>query len=394
MAGMTQKRRFLDVNPITLDVAIVGAGPAGSTAALALTGSGLRVGLIDQATFPRDKTCGDAVAAYVPKVLATISPAFQQAFEQLPYRQPVSTCRVVAPNGIPLDFRFSETGNIIRRVDLDNFLFSQAIAQPHVNAFCGRRVTDVTRTSQGWEIETSQELFLAKLVIGCDGAQSVVTRKLSDGRLLPMHYSAAVRGYYTGVTGTDPNVFELHFIDGFRLGYFWIFPEYDGTCNVGVGGLSDYIARNSLNLRELLQKLISTHPSISPRFTSAQLISSVKGFGLPLGSRTIPISGEGWMLCGDAAHLIDPLTGEGIGQAMVSGRYAGWKAAECFAQQNFSSSFMKGYDRQVYAKFSTPNRKSYLLQRYLVPQFWLFNRVAKWAHRFPAFHRWIQRAVL
>ncbi|MFN7372987.1 MAG: FAD-dependent oxidoreductase, partial [Cyclobacteriaceae bacterium] len=59
------------MNRIILDVAIVGAGPAGCTAALALTDSGLRVGLIDQARFPRDKTCGDAVAAYVPKVLAT-----------------------------------------------------------------------------------------------------------------------------------------------------------------------------------------------------------------------------------------------------------------------------------------------------------------------------------
>lgn len=384
----------MSVNRIILDVAIVGAGPAGCTAALALTDSGLRVGLIDQARFPRDKTCGDAVAAYVPKVLATISPALRDAFQQIEERQPVNICRVVAPNGTALDFRFSDTGNIIKRIHLDNFLFNQAIAQPHVTAYCERRVTNVKQVSEGWEIETPQELFFARLIIGCDGAQSVVSRKLSDGRLLPEHYSAAVRGYYAGVTGTAPDVFELHFIDGFELGYFWIFPEVDGTCNVGVGGLSEYIAKKSINLRGLLQELISTHPTISPRFSRAHLLSEIKGFGLPLGSRKIPISGPAWMLCGDAAHLIDPLTGEGIGQAMVSGRYAGWKAAACFSENDFSADFMKAYDQQVYAKFWSSHRKSYWLQRYLVPRFYLFNRVANWAHRFPVIYRWIQRVIL
>jgi menaquinone-9 beta-reductase len=378
------------------DVAIIGAGPAGSTAALAMVNSGLQVALIDQSIFPRDKTCGDAVAAYVPKVLATISPEFKAEFEKISKRQVVHTCRVFAPNGRPLDFKFSESGNIIKRLDLDNFLCQLALKQSHVTSLFGRRVTSVEfkPDKKHWELLTTSGTITARIIIGCDGANSVVTKQVSDVRLLPAHHSAAIRAYFTGVEGVDPRSFELHFIDELPLGYFWIFPESDGSFNVGLGGLSEFISQNKINLRELLQRVTTQHTSISTRFRNAVQITDVKGFGLPLGSRKIPISGTGWMLCGDAAHLIDPLTGEGIGQAMVSGRYAGWKAVECFRNNNFSADFMRSYDKQVYKKFWVAHRKSYFMQKYLVPRFKLFNWVFDLAHRAPVIHRWLQRAVL
>lgn len=378
------------------DVAVIGAGPAGSTAALAMVRSGLRVALLDQATFPRDKTCGDAVAAYASKVLATISPAFSAEFESLAARQPVHTCRVFAPNGMWLDFRFSETGNIIKRIDFDNFLFQLAVRHEHVTPITGTRVNSVHYhpPDNRWELHTPAGVLSARLLIGCDGANSVVTKQVSDGRLIQRHHSAAVRAYFTGVEGVNPESFELHFISEFKRGYFWVFPESDGSFNVGLGGLTEYISKNSINLKDLLQQIISNHSSISSRFIKARQITEVKGFGLPLGSRRIPISGTGWMLCGDAAHLIDPLTGEGIGQAMASGRFAGWKAVECFTNNNFTSAFMKSYDKQVYDKFWASHRKSYLLQKYVVPRFGLFNQVVAWAHRYPGFHQWLQRAVV
>lgn len=387
---------FLIMTNPDFDVAIVGAGPAGSTAALAMINSGLRVALLDQATFPRDKTCGDAVAAYVPKVLATISPDIKVKFEDIVHKQPVQTCRVFAPNGRCLDFKFNESGNIIKRVDLDNFLCELATRQPHVTPLFNRRVNSLLfRTDfKYWEIETSTGLMTARLIIGCDGANSVVTRQVSDGRLLPTHHSAAVRTYFTNVAGVNPASFELHFISEMPMGYFWIFPEWDGSFNVGLGGLTDFISKEKINLRALLDQIITHHKTISPRFRQAIQLGEVKGFGLPLGSRKIPISGNGWMLCGDAAHLIDPLTGEGIGQAMASGRFAGWKAIACFQKDNFTADFMKSYDKQVYDKFWTSHRKSYLLQKYIVPRFGLFNKVFDWAHRSPTFHRWLQRAIV
>lgn len=378
------------------DVAVIGAGPAGSTAALAMLNSGLRVALIDVATFPRDKTCGDAVAAYVPKVLATISPEFRAEFEALPQKQSVHTCRVFAPNGRPIDFQFSESGNIVKRTDLDNFLCGLAACQKHITLLLGCRVNSLAFKSDQnfWDIQTSSGSVKATLIIGCDGANSVVTKQVSDGRLLQEHHSAAVRAYFNGVEGVNPKSFELHFIPELPLGYFWIFPESDGSYNVGLGALSKFISDKHLNLRDLLQHIVSKHDSISKRFVHAIQVSDVKGFGLPLGSRKIPISGTGWMLCGDAAHLIDPLTGEGIGQAMASGRFAGWMAVDCFKNNNFSAAYMKSYDAEVYKKFWVGHRKSYFMQKYLVPRFGLFNWVFELAHRSPAFHSWLQRAVL
>lgn len=379
----------------SFDVAIIGAGPAGSTAALAMLNSGLRVALIDQASFPRDKTCGDATAAYVPKVLATISPAFRAAFEALPQRQIVHTCRVFAPNGKALDFRFSESGSIIKRIDLDNFLYQLALNQKHVTPLLARVNSIVFHPNQNlWEIQTSSGVVKARLIIGCDGANSIVTRHVSDSRILPDHHSAAVRAYFTDVADVDPDSFELHFFPELPFGYFWIFPEADGSFNVGLGGLTKYVSENHINLRDLLQQVVAKHKSISKRFYNSKQVSEVKGFGLPLGSRKIPISGSGWMLCGDAAHLIDPLTGEGIGQAMASGRFAGWKAVACFKNNNFSAAYMKSYDAEVYKKFWVGHRKSYFMQKYLVPRFGLFNWVFELAHRSPVFHRWLQQAVL
>lgn len=387
---------FLSMTRSDFDVAIVGAGPAGSTAALAMVNSGLRVALLDQSTFPRDKTCGDAVAAYVPKVLATISESFRQEFENNLQRQSVNICRVFAPSGRSLDFKFHESGNIIKRLELDNFLCNLAIRQSHVTPLFSTRVNSVLYQPEQvrWELSTSMGLITSRLIIGCDGANSVVTKQVSDGRLIPAHHSAAVRAYFTDVTGVNSESFELHFISELPLGYFWIFPERDGSFNVGLGALTDFISKERINLRDLLGQVITHHKTISPRFHAARQISEVKGFGLPLGSRKVPISGNGWMLCGDAAHLIDPLTGEGIGQAMASGRFAGWKAVSCFRENNFTAAFMKSYDQQVYDKFWASNRKSYFLQKYVVPRFGFFNQVFEIAHRFPVVRSWIQRAII
>ena len=90
------------------DVVICGAGPAGSTCALALGASGLKVALIDQSHFPREKICGDAVAAYVPKVLSSIHPKYAEALEQFSDKVIVNSYRIVAPNEKHVDFTFPE----------------------------------------------------------------------------------------------------------------------------------------------------------------------------------------------------------------------------------------------------------------------------------------------
>jgi flavin-dependent dehydrogenase len=142
---------------------------------------------------------------------------------------------------------------------------------------------------------------------------------------------------------------------------------------VGLGQLSQSVSDKKVNLREVLKRVVAESPTLKNRFKDATLLGDIRGYGLPLGSRKVTMSGERFMLCGDAASLIDPLTGEGIGQAMVSGRYAGWQAAKCIAENKFSAACMKEYDDLVYAKFWKTHFSHYLAQKVIGDRPWVVN---------------------
>ena len=146
-------------------------------------------------------------------------------------------------------------------------------------------------------------------------------------------------------------------------GYFWIFPLPGGYANVGLGMRSDIISKKRLNLRKKLLEVIESHPPFRERFQDAELVGEIVGYGLPLGSKKRLLSGDGYMLVGDAAHLIDPLTGEGIGNAFYSGFIAAEQAQQCLDQHNFSASFLQAYDVRVQRVLGVEMQLSYRLQR-------------------------------
>lgn len=362
----------------TYDIIICGAGPAGSTCALALAGSGLKIAVIDKAAFPRDKVCGDAIAAYIPKVLHSIHPKYQEAMMAFLEKTEVDICRVVAPNEKHIDILSAEPGYIIPRRLWDNFLYGLAAAEPGIDWFLQQEITDVqvTKTEGCAWIRTDKESFQCKLLIGCDGAHSVTSKKLTGLQPDLQHYGGAVRAYYKNVGGIPAKTYELNFVQSLLPGYFWVFPVKENMANVGIYIPSHIVARKKINLRRTMEDLIQQHPAIKDRFTGAERVGKIEGYGLPLGSRKTVISGDHFMLCGDAASLIDPATGEGIGQAMISGRYAGWQAIRCFEKQDFSAAFLQQYNKQLYEKIWPVARNSYFLQRRIFPHRRIFNGLA------------------
>jgi geranylgeranyl reductase family protein len=377
------------------DVVICGAGPAGITAALAMGKSGLKVAMLDKAVFPRDKTCGDAIAPYIPKVLATIDPSYAVAFENFNKKTVVNKCRIVAPNEKILDIKYPENGYISKRMDFDNFLFGLTSGLPNLTVFENTMVKDVQVTDAYVTIYTNAELIIeAKIILGCDGANSVTNKKLTAVKTVLNHHSGAVRAYYSNVSGIAAGTFELHFIKDISPGYFWIFPLADNMVNVGLGMLSSQVSAKKINLRQEMHRIIETNAYIKERFKNATLTSEIKGFGLPLGSRKVQISGNRFMLCGDAASLIDPVTGEGIGQAMVSGRYAGWQAIECFKQNNFTAAFIKEYDKKLYDKFWKRHRNSSAIQKLIHYCPWSLNLAANMASKSKYIHAIIEKYIV
>lgn len=347
----------------TADVIICGGGPAGSTCALVLAGSGLKVIVIEKGSFPRDKICGDAIAAYVPKVLNTIHPKYKAAVEAFTGKLEVSTCRVSAPNGKCIDITSAEDGYIATRLEWDNFLYELSAAEENITWFLNQKISDVQVSDHEAVVTTDTTVFTGKIVIGCDGAHSVIGKKLTGSKPDLNHYSGAVRAYYKNVSGLKEKTYELHFLKNTLPGYFWIFPVKGGLANVGLGILSSEVSKRRINLREVMEDIIKHEPLIKERFINAEPVSKTEGFGLPLGSKKVTVSGRRFMLCGDAAALIDAATGEGIGQAMISGRYAGWQAKRCFKSNDFSAGFMKQYDKELYAKLWQGQRRRYWLRK-------------------------------
>lgn len=338
------------------DVIIIGAGPAGLTAALALHNSSLRVLLLEKNHHSSEKICGGALAPYIPKVFNTINPEFAEAFYQWKHKLPVNICRVSSNLKNVHDFIFPQTGWICRREDFDEFLMSLVASISNITIKTGQQVNKVCVQPDYITAQTTKgDTYNASILIACDGRNSVARKQLMQRSIDRQHHATAVRAYFSGVADLQNNTFEIHFLRELIPGYFWIFPVSNQLTNVGIGLPTTTIIQKKISMSRLLQQLIHEQPVLSRRFRNARLESAIAGAGLPLGMHKMPISGHRFMLCGDAASLIDPLSGEGIGQAMVSGRYAGWHAALCCQQQIFNSEFMHKYDDAVYNKLLKTN---------------------------------------
>jgi len=133
------------------------------------------------------------------------------------------------------------------------------------------------------------------------------------------------------------------------------------------------VTRNKTDLRKELLRVIEKVPYISQRFLKAELTSEIRGSLLPLWARKNPVSGNRLMLCGDAASLINPASGAGIGQAMQSGRFAGWQALKCFEKNDFSAKYLKNYDNTIREKLWKENRQHLLLRELVLKNAWIFN---------------------
>ena len=358
------------------DVIISGAGPAGCTAALALGSSGLRVALLEKGKFPREKVCGDAIPAYIPKVLNTINPEYAVCFNELVEKTGTDTCRIIAPDRSSLDLKFPEFGFLCKRLIFDNFLFELVSGLPNVTVFQETAVRDITVDQNQALIRAGAGLELtAQLAIGCDGPGSIVRKRLAPERSPDREGSVAVRAYFRNVKDNPAGILEFHFLKNYLPGYFWIFPLPDNQYNVGLGMPSELVTRKKINLRDELTRIIETDPFLSPRFSEAEMSGDIRGHFLPLLTRKKALSGERFMLCGDAASLINPATGGGIGQAMQSGRFAGWQALKCFEKNDFSSSLMKDYDNILYEKIWKENRRYLMLRKFIIKFGFTLNTV-------------------
>jgi geranylgeranyl reductase family protein len=379
----------------TTDVFILGAGPGGAVASLFLAKEKINCVLADKAIFPRDKICGDALSGKVVEILNRYDKKLVEKLSLDPIQLNCWGVTFVAPNldelSIPFRNKPKKTdeareiapGFISKRIDFDNFLIQEVKTHSSIQFLEGVDISGFEKTKDGY-ICTSKDgeiIVHTKLVIDASGAHSQFARKIGGLEMEKDHHCAGLRVYYKNVTGMkEGNYIELHFVKDFLPGYFWIFPLANGECNVGVGMRSDYVAKKRINLKEEMNHIIKKYPQLSERFKNAEPVDEIRGYGLPLGSKKRKISGDNYMLIGDAASLIDPFTGEGIGNAILSGYTAAQQVKESLAANDFSASALKKYDEAIYRRLGGELQLSYRMQK-LVKYPWLFNFVVRKANR-------------
>lgn len=377
-----------DLAEIKTDILIIGAGPAGATAALFLAKKNIPCVIADKAKFPRDKICGDALSGKTVEVLRKLNPDYLQEISSDENFLPSWGVTFVAPSGESLRVPFNTKKNsvhapgfIAKRFDFDNWLLEKLKTEKQIELHEACEIRDYRRENESIVAESKDgKIFRAKLLIACDGAYSSFTKDMAGIKTEPEHNCFGLRAYYKNVSGLDSeNFIELHFLKEFLPGYFWIFPLPNGNANVGVGMRADKVSSRKINLKKSFEKILEKNESIAKRFSNAEKIGEVKLFGLPLGSKKRKLSGDNFMLCGDAAQLIDPFTGEGIGNAMFSGMYAALQTQKCLTEKNFTSPFMQQYDEQLYKRLWSELLLSYRMQQ-LVNFPSLFNFVVRKAN--------------
>lgn len=325
------------------DVVIVGAGPAGSTAAKFLAEQDRNVLLIDKERFPRDKPCGGGLTAKVLEEFPYITK--HNLIEAYSYGGYVYANTM--KNKVEIKKNTPIMATVIRKT------FDAGLVKLAVDQGCTlleeKKVTDISFTKDAVKTQINTgETVESKVIIGADGIWSLTRKKAGldppqkqfalslfneyklDESIIDQYFSTQRHGH-------------LHLKLNGLAGYGWVFSKKQHV-NIGIGEMKPYHSSNKKELKPLFQTYIQNlkEEQIIPDTIPTD---TIRGAVLP--TRPLPKTyGEKVLLCGDAAGLINPITGEGIHYAMYSGRIAAQVINTAIKQQNTSNSFLSQYETQ------------------------------------------------
>ncbi|MBE2221683.1 MAG: NAD(P)/FAD-dependent oxidoreductase [Anaerolineae bacterium] len=362
------------------DVIIVGAGPAGATAAAILAQQGHDILLLDRQSFPRDKICGDGIPNGVISIMNGLGMTEKvQAAEARGDFNPLSQVRLVSPKGHTVDAPLIDRNDgtksyVAPRKVLDALIQEQAVesgadfrqAQAQEPIVENGKVVGV-RAKVGSNGSTQTVDFRSKLVIGADGVTSVVARGLrpKEEQHVDGHRAVALRAYIEGIEEI-PHTAEFYLYEEINPGYAWIFSLGNDRANIGLGMRLDQFRHTKRKLEDLLYEFLDM-PDIKKRLKNGGNLRDIATWQLNFGSQKgLKFAFDGAMLVGDAAGFINPITGGGIHNGMISAELAAKTAHEALTAGNTSLSQLKIYQQRCQEHLYPSLRRSYRYQEILM----------------------------
>jgi geranylgeranyl reductase family protein len=376
------------------DLVVVGAGPGGSSAAYHSAKAGLNTLLIDRQEFPRDKTCGDGLMPHAASEVALMGLAdwLDEPHHGKFTGFSMYTHTACLRQGVPPTLH-GPRGYVVRRKETDARLLERATSAG-VQFRSRVRATDLLRSASGrvsgLEAANAGEslYFEAPLVVVADGVGGFA------GKGMKAHQNAvARRQYFSGVEGPDKQdlqVFITEDMNSHGAGYGWVFYLGDGTANVGAGVSTAALTRTGRNLKDFFDRFLE-HPLLQSWLENATPEGPPTSWSLKMGMWGAKRYDQGLMAVGDAGSMIHPISGEGVGYALESGRLAASWAHEAHARQDFSASLLSGYERQLRHRRAREHLSGYALVN-LVPNLMLLEPLFRVCEKDPGARRTLLEA--
>ena len=367
------------------EVIVVGAGPTGSATAIALAQRGRDVLLLDRQQFPRDKACGDGIPASAVDLLYALG--LKEKFQAANF-YPVRKLSVFSPRGLRLsaDLHSSDSGaeaHVIPRMQFDALVQEHAVAsgvdfqqgqvkEPLLDGD-GRVVGVRARLNGQW-----QELR-SRVVIAADGVTSTISRALrSDNAHQDGHRAIALRAYIEDIAEL-PHEVEFYLYKAILPGYAWIFPLGEGRANIGLGMRLDHFRGMKQNLEEMLQAFLRM-TGVQERLRDGGQLKDIATWQLNFGSqKKLQHAFDGALLAGDAAGFINPLTGGGIHNGLLSAKIAAEVVDDALRRGDLSQRSLQLYERLCDEAMAKDMNKAYFLQRLLHHFPFIVDLIVRWA---------------
>lgn len=350
-----QKEQSL--KPISTEICIIGAGPAGIVTSLFLAKQGIKSLVVDKSTFPRSKPCADCITGNTLRILKEINPNLLQQLKEENKIIPINGINAYSSNNSRIKFDFQplepdtdeHSCYTVQRADFDALLAQEAKQNPLITVLENFSIRDIKiDEQQALVTEKNGQQIKAQVVVNASGSNSKLNQTLNGTLKKDKHTAIGIRSYFKNVEVTDRQFCELFISRKLMPGGMYLSPLPNNRVNVNLVLRVDKQKKYQLDLKKTFNDFLESNPLLKDKFKEAEPLQKFEGSLLQLGTLKRKIHGNRYIMVGDAAGLIDILSANGIPQAFMSGKIAAQHLAQCVSKQDFSASALKEYEKKIF----------------------------------------------